>query len=391
MAMKTRFPRPTQRPGRSPASEPADGVRRKSDSGFADNRPPAITQRAVREALLDGTGLAPPSKQACGLPAGPQTVQRVEDEEVLQGKADPIQRQQAEEEELLQGKFDAARLPPEPEAHVARTGLPDALKSGIEALSGLSMDHVKVHHDSARPAQFNALAYAQGNEIHVGPGQEQYLPHEAWHVVQQAQGRVRPTIQMNEGVPVNDDAGLEREADVMGARAADAFSQDVPVQPAPWGPDMTTAHLQSSSDRSSGERSSRTVSPTAMQDGHRATVQRGGGFGDDARVVNPVMVETGVPAVPRLLVNPDPRRALTTLTTAFQQLSADTEDHRIALARKLQVMRRVLAEIENNRDFSQIVHMLTGAIPRMEFKLHQAQAEHDYALKKRANDGGGPQ
>jgi hypothetical protein len=38
-------------------------------------------------------------------------------------------------------------------------------------------------------------------------------------VVQQAQGRVRPTLQMQEGVPVNDDVGLEREADVMGAKA----------------------------------------------------------------------------------------------------------------------------------------------------------------------------
>jgi hypothetical protein len=45
------------------------------------------------------------------------------------------------------------------------------------------------------------------------------LPHEAWHLVQQAQGRVRPTMQMKGGVPVNDDAALEREADVMGERA----------------------------------------------------------------------------------------------------------------------------------------------------------------------------
>jgi hypothetical protein len=76
-----------------------------------------------------------------------------------------------------------------------------------------------VHYNSSQPAQLNALAYAQGSDIHLGPGQEQHLPHEAWHVVQQAQGRVRPTMQMREGVPVNDDAGLEREADVMGERA----------------------------------------------------------------------------------------------------------------------------------------------------------------------------
>jgi hypothetical protein len=100
-----------------------------------------------------------------------------------------------------------------------RTGLPDQLKSGVENLSGMSMDHVKVHYNSPQPAQLNALAYAQGSEIHVAPGQEKHVPHEAWHVVQQAQGRVQPTTQMKEGTPVNNDPNLEHEADVMGAKA----------------------------------------------------------------------------------------------------------------------------------------------------------------------------
>jgi len=99
-----------------------------------------------------------------------------------------------------------------------RTGLPDGLKSGIESLSGLTMDHVKVNYNSAQPAQLNALAYAQGSDIHLAPGQEHHLPHEAWHVVQQAQGRVAPTLQVR-GVGVNDDAGLEHEADRMGQAA----------------------------------------------------------------------------------------------------------------------------------------------------------------------------
>jgi hypothetical protein len=101
-----------------------------------------------------------------------------------------------------------------------RTGLPDQLKSGVESLSGLSLDDVKVHYDSDKPAQLNALAYAQGTDIHVAPGQEKHLAHEAWHIVQQKQGRVRPTMQMKTGTPVNDDPHLEREADVMGAQAS---------------------------------------------------------------------------------------------------------------------------------------------------------------------------
>jgi hypothetical protein len=98
------------------------------------------------------------------------------------------------------------------------TGLPDNLKSGIEHLSGMSMDHVRVHYNSSQPMQLNALAYAQGGDIHVAPGQEKHLPHEAWHVVQQAQGRVKPTMQAK-GVAINDNQGLEAEADLMGAKA----------------------------------------------------------------------------------------------------------------------------------------------------------------------------
>jgi hypothetical protein len=113
------------------------------------------------------------------------------------------------------------------------TGLPDGLKSGVESLSGMPMDDVRVHYDSDAPARVAALAYAQGTDIHVATGQEQHLPHEAWHVVQQKQGRVRPTLDVG-GVAINDDAGLEHEADVMGARslvaAATSPAGPMPVQ-----------------------------------------------------------------------------------------------------------------------------------------------------------------
>lgn len=110
------------------------------------------------------------------------------------------------------------------------TGLPDQLKTGIEGISGYSMDDVKVHYNSDKPAQLQALAYAQGSDIHIGPGQEQHLPHEAWHVVQQKQGRVQPTIQRKDNWQINDDAGLEREADVMGLRSLGHESSAKPLQ-----------------------------------------------------------------------------------------------------------------------------------------------------------------
>tara|TARA_R110000744_G_scaffold14192_3_gene40534 strand:- start:1819 stop:3777 length:1959 start_codon:yes stop_codon:yes gene_type:complete len=152
---------------------------------FIDNRPETVLQRMLHY-------LANKSKSA-RLPI--QKKSAAEEEEVLQGKFEPIQKQEN------------------------KTGLPNNLKSGIENLSGYSMDYVKVHYNSNQPAQLNAHAYAQGTDIHLAPGQEKHLPHEAWHVVQQKQGRVKPTLQMKGKTNVNDDVGLDKEADVMGAQA----------------------------------------------------------------------------------------------------------------------------------------------------------------------------
>jgi hypothetical protein len=100
----------------------------------------------------------------------------------------------------------------------SNSGLGEELQAGIESLSGQSMDDVKVHYNSPRPAQLQAHAFAQGNDIHLATGQERHLPHEAWHVVQQKQGRVKPTTQMK-STYINDDTALETEADRMGMKA----------------------------------------------------------------------------------------------------------------------------------------------------------------------------
>ena len=143
-----------------------------------------------------------------------QALQREEDEEdMLQGKFEqPVQREVDEDETALQGRFEA------PVQKKNETGMPDHLKVGVEELSGLTMDDVKVHYNSDKPATVQALAYTQGTDIHVAQGQEQHLPHEAWHVAQQMAGRVEPTTEVG-GMPVNDNIALEHEADVMGAKA----------------------------------------------------------------------------------------------------------------------------------------------------------------------------
>lgn len=101
------------------------------------------------------------------------------------------------------------------------SGLPDSLRSGVESISSLDHSDVRVHFNSPTPAK--SLAYAQGNNIHIAPDKKkQHLPHEAWHVVQQAQGRVKPTMQIKDSTLINDDANLELEADAMGAKAVES-------------------------------------------------------------------------------------------------------------------------------------------------------------------------
>lgn len=204
-------------------------------SGMADASVPVVRQMALNARVDESARVVAQAKLSDSLGAA----QLVEEEE-LKGKGattaqmavvDELEApgsgtaQKAKDDELAQRK----RASPVQRQEPNRTGLPDQLKSGVENLSGMSMDHVKVHYNSPQPAQLNALAYAQGSDIHVAPGQEKHVPHEAWHVVQQAQGRVQPTTQMKEGTPVNNDPNLEHEADVMGAKAL-----QMRVGPAGW-------------------------------------------------------------------------------------------------------------------------------------------------------------
>jgi|GEM_PF-3833454 len=160
-----------------------------------------------------------------------------------------------------------------------RTGLPDRLKAGMEAISGVALDHVRVRFNSAAPAAIDADAFAQGRDIHIGPGQERHLPHEAWHAVQQAQGRVRPTTTLHTGAPLNDDRGLEREADIMGARAAAAGRAGpgpLAAAPAPAGGGVVQGMLRAGLSRLSAGR------PAAAA-GWRGLSSGSGGGGDDWR------------------------------------------------------------------------------------------------------------
>jgi hypothetical protein len=132
---------------------------------------------------------------------------------------------------------------PAPSADGGNT-LPHQLRQDVEALSGVSMAGTSVHYNSSAPAQIGVFAYAVGSQIHLGPGQERHLPHEAWHVVQQKQGRVKPTLQAK-GLAINDDQGLEAEADVMGQHAAQLkTTRDLSLTPSALSVSESAAVLQ---------------------------------------------------------------------------------------------------------------------------------------------------
>lgn len=144
--------------------------------------------------------------------AGNRAVQRM----VSGGTA---QRMTTEEDEL---QMKSATPPVQRKGE----GMPEPVRAKMEQTFGTDFSDVMVHTGN-HAEQVGALAYAQGNDIHFAPGQynpetskgQELLGHELAHIVQQKQGRVKPTTEVN-GMAVNDDPSLEREADQWGIKAA---------------------------------------------------------------------------------------------------------------------------------------------------------------------------
>jgi hypothetical protein len=169
-----------------------------------------------------------------------------EEEESMQMKANPAQLQGGEEEEEpLQGKMNPAQLMEEEEemaqtkmaqgAEVSSSAgsagssaeMPANVQAKMEDTMGADFSGVNIHKDSDKATNVGALAYAQGNDVHFAPGQfkpestkgQELIGHELAHVVQQREGRVQSTMQ-KKGMNINNDPSLEREADQLGAKAA---------------------------------------------------------------------------------------------------------------------------------------------------------------------------
>lgn len=101
---------------------------------------------------------------------------------------------------------------------------------------GEDFSNVNIHSDSKSAVDVGALAYTQGNDIHFAPGQydpasssgQSLLGHELTHIVQQREGRVQANNEIN-GMPLNDDKGLEQEADEKGAQVAQQQKAETPT------------------------------------------------------------------------------------------------------------------------------------------------------------------
>lgn len=152
-----------------------------------------------------------------------------------------IERRKAVEPGRPFAEASFAQLPLTP-PRVGADELPARLRAGIERLSGVSMQGVRVHYRSSRPARLRAHAFTQGSDIHVAPGQERHLAHEAWHAAQQRRAAVRATHR-EQAVPVNESPALEREADLMGERAM--LSGPGPAAASPVAPAAPTQSAQS--------------------------------------------------------------------------------------------------------------------------------------------------
>ncbi len=124
-----------------------------------------------------------------------------------------------------------------------KTGIPTGLKERLETASGISLSDVRIHYNSDRPAKVGAWAYAQGDHVYMGRGQERYLPHELGHVIQQRMGIVKPTA-YSQGLAVNDDPRLERQADEIGRGVAQRMGKAVGHNNASDIVQMTTIRLK---------------------------------------------------------------------------------------------------------------------------------------------------
>ncbi|WP_051312902.1 eCIS core domain-containing protein [Sporocytophaga myxococcoides] len=167
---------------------------------------------------------------------GPVPIINTAEEETVQRYGPvPLQFHAEEVEEPVQRRgpvpsmdLDTDELSQRPTSSSDKMPLPVQRK--MESSFGEDFSDVNIHTNSSQSIDLNAHAFAKGSDIHFAPGMfnpesqkgQELLGHELTHVLQQREGRVQPTVQ-KKGVNINDDEGLEKEADEMGEKAAKGY------------------------------------------------------------------------------------------------------------------------------------------------------------------------
>ncbi|MGH1337750.1 MAG: hypothetical protein ACRBFS_16640 [Aureispira sp.] len=118
----------------------------------------------------------------------------------------PYQNQAINSQEESSSKQQQVERPPN------KTGIPDRLKAVVEHFSQVSLNEVRVHYNSDKPAAIGAAAYAEYPNIYIAPGAEKHLAEEVWHIVQQMKGEASATTEFQGGKKGNDDPNLEKKA-----------------------------------------------------------------------------------------------------------------------------------------------------------------------------------
>ncbi len=148
----------------------------------------------------------------------------------LPHRGDPIQAAGGpmglELEAPVQADVGASGLPLEstPDVELPTLGgepLEETVRVELETEMEADFGSVRVHASTPELESIGALAVTRGEHVFFAPGQyapssesgRALLSHELTHVLQQRAGRVQPTTELA-GLPINDDPGLEQEADL---------------------------------------------------------------------------------------------------------------------------------------------------------------------------------
>lgn len=195
---------------RTPAAEPA--------SPAAERLTDPVQRYALQDAVAN-RALIDPLQWRRGSVHGPGGLPRAADE-VQVGREG---KESDEEKGGCKGTMQRVAGAPAPVQRVSISSsggspLDEGVRGKMEDAMGTDFSSVRVHQASSAAPKLGALAFTQGENIHFAPGaySTQTLGHELAHVVQQRQGRVKPTGSVN-GVALNDDPSLEAEADRIGA------------------------------------------------------------------------------------------------------------------------------------------------------------------------------